>query len=107
MTSPFRKRSDRERKRLSEIERLELVERAKQTLQSELPGDSRGPSEPLTRADCVLIGRAIRDGWDVPEAKRLEIVQQTLQALDSPDEWLSLAAVRLVVLMEAANHEKR
>ena len=107
MTSPNRKRSDRERKRLSEIERLELVERAKQTLQSELPGDSRGPCEPLTRTDCVLIGRAIRDGWDVPEAKRLEIVQQTLAALNSDDERLTLAAVRLVIAMEAANHAKR
>lgn len=107
MTSPFRKRSDQERKRLNEIERLELVERAKQTLKSELPGDSRGPSEPLTRTDCILIGRAIRGGWNVSEAKRKEIVSQTLAALNSDDEWLTLAAVRLVVLMEAANHAKR
>ena len=107
MTSPFRKRSDRERKRLTEAERLELVERAKQTLQSELPGDSRGPCEPLTRTDCILIRRAILAGWNIPEAKRLEIVQQTLAALNSDDEWLSLAAVRLVIAMEAANHAKR
>ena len=83
------------------------MERPQRCLQNQSPGDSRGPSEPLTRTDCILIGRAIRDGWDVPEAKRQEIVLQTLAALKSDDEWLTLAAVRLVVLMEAANHAKR
>ena len=107
MTSPFRKRSDRERKRLSEIERLELVELAKQSLKTEFAGDTGETYAPLTRTDFILIGRAIRDGWDVPEAKRQEIIQQTLVALDSDNDRLSLAAVRVVVLMEAANHEKR
>ncbi len=107
MTSPTRKRADRSRKRLTEIERLEFMERAQLCLKTELLGDSRGPCAPLTRSDCILIGRAIRDGWDVSEAKRREIIQQTLVALDSDNDRLSLAAVRVVVLMEAANHEKR
>lgn len=107
MTSPSRKRADRSRKRLTEIERLEIVERAQRYLKHESPGDTREPCAPLTRSDCLLIGRAIRGGWDVPEAKRREIVQQTLAALNSDDERLSISAAQLVIAMEGANHEKR
>lgn len=107
MTSPSRKRADRSRKRLTELERLEVVERAKRCLPAESQGDSRGPSAPLTRSDCVLIRQAIRGGWDVPEAKREEIIRQTLEALESTDEWLVVAAAQLVILMEGANHAER
>lgn len=107
MTSPHRKRADRERKRLTEIERLELVERARRFMPTESPGDYGETCAPLTRSDMILIGRAIRDGWDVPEAKRDEIVRQTLAALNSDNDRLTLAAARLVILMEAANHEER
>ena len=107
MTSPTRKRADRSRKRLTEIERLEFTERAQLCLKTELLGDSRGPCAPLTRSDCILIGRAIRDGWNVSDAKRHEIIQQTIVALNSDNDRLTLAAVRLVIHMEAANHEKR
>ena len=100
MTSPQRKRADRARKRLKEVERLELVERAQRLLN----GDTGETCAALTRSDCVMIGRAIRNGWDVPESKRLEIVRQTLAALKSPDERLAVAAAQLVVLMEAANN---
>ena len=107
MTSPTRKRADRSRKRLTEVERLEFMERAQRCLQNQSPWDSREPCAPLTRSDCILIGRAIRDGWSLPNAKRDEIVQQTIAALNSDNDRLTLSAVRLVILMEAANHEIR
>lgn len=104
MTSPTRKRADRSRKRLTELERLGVVERAQRYLNHESPGDTGEPCVPITRNDCILIGRAIRDGWDVPEAKRLAIIQQVRAALHSDNERLALSAARLVIAMEAANH---
>lgn len=107
MTSPHRKRSDRSRKRLTELEKLEIVERARRCANiTETLGDYGANCAPLTRSDCVLIGKAVRGNWDVPEQKRAEIIQQISETLNSDDHRLTLAVVRLVIRMEAANHAK-
>ncbi len=104
MTSPARKRSDRSRKRLSQVEKLEIAERVKRCFDIDVsPGDYGANCAPLTRADCILIGKAVREDWDVPEAKRDEIAGQMLAALDSGDNRLALSVVRLTLAMEARN----
>ena len=105
MTSPTRKRSDRSRK-LTQTEKLEIAERAKRIVRlTESPGDYGANCAPLTRGDCVLIGKAVRSGWDVPDSKRQEIVQQMLAALDTDDDRLALSVLNLMIAMEAANAE--
>ena len=107
MTSPARKRSDRSRKRLAEAESLEIVERARQclvcTILPPTPGDYGAPCAPLTRSDCILIGRAVREGWDVSKSKRRRIIREMMAALDTDDARLILSVARLALAMEKQN----
>ena len=103
MTSPTRKRSDRSRK-LTQTEKLEIAERAKRIVRlTESPGDYGANCAPLTRGDCVLIGKAVREGWDVPESKRREILLGMLAALATDNDRLALSVTKLVIAMEATN----
>ena len=103
MTSPVRQRRDRSRKRLTHAESLEIVENARTVFCSQQRGDSGASLEPITRSDLILVNRAVRAGWDVPEAKRVEIIQQIGLTLDGDNDLLVLAAARTMLLMEAAN----
>ena len=107
MTSPNRKRSDRSRKRLADAESLEIVERARRCLVcSTLPPNSGGygaTCAPLSRSDCVLIGRAVREGWDVPKAKRRSIMRQMMATLETDDARLILSVARLALAMDKHN----
>lgn len=107
MTSPVRKRRDRSRRRIV-ADALEIVSQARELFCSQPCGDTGANLAPLTRSDTVLINRAIRSGWDVPEAKRVEIVRQIGLALDGDDDRLVLAVAQTTLLMEAANllHER-
>ena len=103
MTSPTRKRSDRSRK-LTQTEKLEIAERAKRIVRlTESPGDYGANCAPLTRGDCVLIGKAVREGWDVPDSKRREILLGMLAALATDNDRLALSVTKLVIAMEATN----
>lgn len=99
MTSPVRRRRDASRRRLSSVESSEIVAAARRLIEAQPRGDDGAASAPLTRTDIVLIGRAVRSGWDIPEAKRLAIVQQLRQALDSTDPRLVVSAARCLLAM--------
>ena len=58
---------------------------------------------PLTRGDCVMIARAIREGWDVPAEKREQIQRQIAVALDSDNPRLVIAVGRLALVMQEAS----
>ena len=103
MTSPVRQRRDRSRKRLAHAESLEIVENARTVFCSQQRGDSGASLEPITRGDLVLVRRAICGGWDVPEAKRGEIIQRIGLALDGDNDRLVIAAAKTMLMMEASN----
>ena len=103
MTSPVRQRRDRSRKRLAQAEALEIVENARTVFCSQRHGDSGASLAPITCSDLILVNRAVRAGWDVPEAKRVEVIQQIGLTLDGDNDRLVIAAARTMLLMEAAN----
>ncbi len=104
MTSPTRKRSDQSRKRLSELKALEIAERARQCFVcTPEPRGSGATCAFLTRSDIVLIGRAVRGGWPVPERKCQEIVEQLFATLESDDDRLALSVAWVVLAMEEQN----
>ena len=58
-----------------------------------------------TRGELRLIERAIREGWDIPEAGRrnaLKTVLGVLESSESTDREL-FRACRVAILMEGAN----
>ena len=99
MTSPPRQRRDRSRRRLAHAEASEIVLHARTLFCSQPHGDTGASLEPITRSDLVLIARAVRSGWDVPETKRVEIIQQIGLALASDDPRLALSAARAMMAM--------
>ena len=104
MTSPTRKRSDQSRKRLSELKTLEIVERARQCFVcTPKPRGYRATCALLTRSDVVLIGRAVRGGWPIPDEKRTAIVEQLMATLQSDDDRLAISVARVVLAMEEQN----
>ena len=104
MTNPDRKRSDRSRKRLSDAKALEIVEKAQWCL-ADMP-KPRGYGAIcalLTRSDDVLIGRAVRGRWPIPDEKREAIVEQLMATLQSDDDRLAITVARVVLAMEERN----
>jgi hypothetical protein len=51
----------------------------------------------------VLIGRAVRAGWDVSQEKRATIIRQLIDAIHGDDVRLCLAAAAVLVEMVDAN----
>lgn len=104
MTSPTRKRSDQSRKRLSELKALEIVERARQCFVcTPKPRGYGATCALLTRSDVVLIGRAVRGRWPIPEKKCQEILESLFATFQSDDDRLVLSVARVVLAMEEQN----
>lgn len=105
MTSPVRQRRDRSRKRIASDDALEIVSAARTLIDAQPRGDSGAQSEPLSRGDIVMIGRSIRHDRQVSDSKRIEIIAQLGQALESDDARLVVSAAKCLLAMRAANLE--
>lgn len=57
----------------------------------------------LDRHDLVLVRKACRGDWDVPESVRRAIVGQVCELIGSSRIWLCLSAIKTAVAMERQN----
>jgi hypothetical protein len=55
----------------------------------------------------LLIRKAIRERWDVPEARRMTLVDEIYPLIDSADVRLVLAVIRVFLAAEKADLEER
>lgn len=55
------------------------------------------------KANLRLIRRAIREGWDIPEAKRRALIEHLAGVVSSGHTRNSLAAVRCLIEADRAN----
>ncbi len=91
MASAVRKRRDRARDR--NLAKLTSVN----------PGRDAGPWEDLTRSDCGLIRKAVRDRWPVAQPSRLRLMDTLFGKLKADDKRLVLSVSRTVVTMDQVN----
>lgn len=58
---------------------------------------------PVSRADLLMVRQAIREGWPVPEAVRLAVIDDVCDVALAGDPRRAIAAVRVILAMEDDN----
>lgn len=104
MTSPVRQRRTRSRRRISDADAAESLQKARALAQGR--GSPVG-HEPLTRNDCVMIRKAVNHGWPIPHHKQIAIVARLVAMLDDPRGYMQLCAVQTIVAIDAAGFPTR
>jgi hypothetical protein len=60
----------------------------------------------LDRHDLVLVRKACRGDWDVPESVRRAIIGQVCELIGSSRIWLCLSAFQTVIAIERQNQRR-
>ena len=60
----------------------------------------------VSRSDLVLLRRAIRENWDIPEATRLQILQSLCGIMGGDGELMVGSVLLTVIRMEEQNQNR-
>ncbi len=58
---------------------------------------------PTTKSDLVMLRRAIREGWLVPDSVRRAIIDELTAEISTSDVWRFLAVSKVFLAMRQAN----
>ncbi|WP_437227995.1 hypothetical protein SH661x_000661 [Planctomicrobium sp. SH661] len=66
------------------------------------PAGGWGKGAVVTRSDLQLLKRALRQGWEIPEANRKRIIESLMEAMDSDQHngRLALRAAEVVIELD-------
>jgi hypothetical protein len=67
------------------------------------PEPRRDDVAPLSRSDIVLLRRAAREGWGVPDTLRTEVIVEVRKILAAGNRRQKLAAAKLLLAMDQAD----